>query len=91
MSNDQLNMHHEFRNHKFIIMLTNFVFRAGMGVGVSIMNYDQEIICEGDKNIFDFCKEGSLKKVMELLNGFPKDDEVRIIHRLHINCHFLHP
>jgi len=52
-----------------------------MGVAVSRMNDDKNEIAlaDGDKTIFDYCKEGSLKKVVDLFDGFPKDNEVRFL------------
>ncbi|CAK8691627.1 unnamed protein product [Clavelina lepadiformis] len=59
--------------------------RSGMGVSVSVMKHDQEKISDDDKNIFDWCREGSLKKVAALLpDETPLDDENRTL--LHWAC-----
>ena len=48
-----------------------------MGVAVSTMNHTNEkVLSDGEKSVFDYCKDGSLKKIQELLDGFPKDDKV---------------
>ena len=69
----------------------HIMFRSGMGVAVSVMNQNNErVLTDGEKTVFDYCKEGSLEKVMVLFDGFPKDEQVQFS-SFHYNqgCHIL--
>ncbi|PIK61998.1 putative acyl-CoA-binding domain-containing protein 6-like [Apostichopus japonicus] len=45
--------------------------RGGLGVGVSTLYRDEGDICESDKTIFDWCKEGNLEEVQRFLSTSP--------------------
>lgn len=45
--------------------------KSGMGVGVSTMCSAEDFISDEEKSVFDWCQEGSLEKVTQLLISTP--------------------
>ncbi|XP_038046561.1 acyl-CoA-binding domain-containing protein 6-like [Patiria miniata] len=60
--------------------------RSGMGVGVSTMCKEEDDICDGNKTVFDWCKDGDAEQMSRLLDegrlgiDDPDDEGMSLLH-----------